>query len=50
MGTGIDVTIREATEQCDGDDGELQVRGAAMFSGYWNRPDADAAMREDGRP
>ncbi|MFZ9629392.1 MAG: class I adenylate-forming enzyme family protein [Ilumatobacteraceae bacterium] len=23
--------------------GELQVRGSTMFSGYWNRPDADAA-------
>jgi long-chain acyl-CoA synthetase len=29
--------------------GELQVRGAGMFDGYWNRPDADAeAFTADG--
>lgn len=29
--------------------GELQVRGAGMFDGYWNRPDADVeAFAEDG--
>ncbi len=25
-----------------GERGELQVRGASIFKGYWNRPDADA--------
>lgn len=28
--------------------GELQVRGAAMFSGYWRRPDADAESFVEG--
>ena len=27
--------------------GELQVRGASVIRGYWNRPDADAATFED---
>ncbi|MEP6623155.1 MAG: class I adenylate-forming enzyme family protein [Acidimicrobiia bacterium] len=28
--------------------GELQVRGASVFAGYWNRPDVDAEVFDDG--
>ncbi len=31
-----------------GERGELQVRGASVFAGYWNRPDVDAEMFVDG--
>ena len=31
-----------------GERGELQVRGAVMFSEYWNRPDATAESFADG--
>jgi malonyl-CoA/methylmalonyl-CoA synthetase len=32
-----------------GDSGEIQVRGANLFSGYWERPEANrAAFTEDG--
>jgi long-chain acyl-CoA synthetase len=31
-----------------GQDGELLVRGAGLFEGYWNRPDADAQSFVDG--
>ena len=36
---------------CEGklmDDGELALRGANVFAGYWNRPDATAAAFDDG--
>lgn len=32
----------------DGEVGELQVKGPALFAGYWNRPDATAAAFVDG--
>jgi long-chain acyl-CoA synthetase len=28
--------------------GELRVRGASLFRGYWNRPDVDAEVFDDG--
>src|SRR5690606_32026775 len=31
-----------------GEVGELQVKGPSITSGYWNRPDADAASFVDG--
>ncbi len=31
-----------------GERGELLVRGTALFSGYWNRPELDATLFEDG--
>ncbi len=31
-----------------GERGELQVRGASVFAGYWNRPDVDAEVFDDG--
>ena len=31
-----------------GERGELQVRGASVFAGYWNRPDVDAELFVDG--
>jgi long-chain acyl-CoA synthetase len=35
--------VDESGNECpSGESGELQVRGTAMFRGYWNRPDADA--------
>jgi long-chain acyl-CoA synthetase len=31
-----------------GERGELQVRGASVFRGYWNRPEVDAEVFVDG--
>ena len=31
-----------------GERGELLVRGSGMFSGYWNRPELNASVFEDG--
>ena len=31
-----------------GERGELAVRGTAVFKGYWNRPDVDAEVFQDG--
>lgn len=31
-----------------GERGELLVRGGSMFSGYWNRPEINATLFEDG--
>jgi long-chain acyl-CoA synthetase len=31
-----------------GERGELLVRGASMFNGYWNRPDLNAELFDDG--
>ena len=31
-----------------GERGELMVRGASLFSGYWNQPELNAAIFEDG--
>jgi acyl-CoA synthetase (AMP-forming)/AMP-acid ligase II len=35
-------------EVADGEVGEVLVRSPWMFSGYWNRPDASAAVLTDG--
>ncbi len=32
----------------DGETGELQLRGGAMMTGYWNQPDATRAWKPDG--
>jgi malonyl-CoA/methylmalonyl-CoA synthetase len=33
----------------DGETGEIHLRGANLFSGYWNRPDATREAFRDGR-
>ena len=38
----------DGREQPVGARGELLVRGVSMFSGYWNRPDANAQAFTDG--
>ncbi|GAA0622275.1 long-chain fatty acid--CoA ligase [Sporichthya brevicatena] len=45
---GIDVRVvdRDGTEADDGDPGELWIRGANLFSGYW--PDGQGAPDADG--
>lgn len=35
------IVDRSGAECPRGESGELQVRGTALFRGYWNRPDAD---------
>lgn len=36
------------TEMCLADDGEILLRGVNLFQGYWNAPDATAAVMRDG--
>lgn len=38
----------DGAERPAGEWGELQVRGASVFRGYWNRPDADADTFVEG--
>ncbi len=41
--------VDESGRDIDGDDpGELWVRGASIFAGYWDRPDATAEAFTDG--
>ena len=42
------VVDAEGRELPPGEAGELQVRGAAVFRGYWRRPQENAAAFEDG--
>jgi long-chain acyl-CoA synthetase len=37
----IRIVTESGQEAAAGERGELQVRGATVFRGYWNRPDAD---------
>jgi long-chain acyl-CoA synthetase len=48
--TIVDVRIadEEGNEVSTGERGEVQIKGATLFEGYWNRPDANAeAMTGD---
>lgn len=48
--TIVDVRIadEEGNEMPTGERGEVQIKGATLFEGYWNRPDANAeAMTGD---
>ncbi len=47
---GMDVRLVDETGQVVGEDvpGEIEVRGAGVFGGYWNRPEATAAAFRDG--
>ncbi len=46
---GVEGKIVDAQPQDDGPAvGELAVRGAVVMKGYWNRPDATAAVLRDG--
>jgi acyl-CoA synthetase (AMP-forming)/AMP-acid ligase II len=50
--TGIEIQIREpdgSTPVHDGEVGEIHVRGASVFLGYWDDPAATAAVLDDGR-
>ena len=38
----------EGRELASGEAGELQVRGAAIFRGYWRRPEENATAFQDG--
>jgi acyl-CoA synthetase (AMP-forming)/AMP-acid ligase II len=48
---GIEVEIRDALGQvvAEGDVGEIHLRGAAVFLGYWDDPGATAAAFAEGR-
>ena len=49
--TGLPIPAIELriAEHAPGEPGEIQVRGASVFAGYWRNPDADAAaFTEDG--
>jgi long-chain acyl-CoA synthetase len=47
---GVEGKIIDPQPQEDGGPavGELAVRGAVVMKGYWNRPDATAAVFRDG--
>lgn len=45
---GYEVRLVDPEGQEAGDEGILQVRGASMMRGYWNRPDKDAESLRDG--
>ncbi|HZW81564.1 MAG TPA: AMP-binding protein [Candidatus Deferrimicrobiaceae bacterium] len=47
---GVEAKIVEAQPPEDGDPsaGEIALRGAVVMKGYWNRPDATAAVLRDG--
>jgi len=47
---GVEGKIVDSQPQDDGSPavGELAVRGAVVMKGYWNRPDATAAVLRDG--
>ena len=46
----LDITVvdEEGKTLAAGQRGELLVRGGSMFSGYWNQPDVNATVFEDG--
>jgi long-chain acyl-CoA synthetase len=48
--SGVEVKILEPQPQEDGGQpvGEIAIRGAIVMKGYWNRPDATAAVLRDG--
>ncbi|HEY9219289.1 MAG TPA: class I adenylate-forming enzyme family protein [Phenylobacterium sp.] len=44
----IRIVDEDGVEQPTGARGELQIRGASIMRGYWNRPDANAETFVDG--
>jgi len=44
----VDVSASIAAEVSDGEPGELVMRGPQFMLGYWNEPDATAAVLRDG--
>jgi len=42
------IVAEDGAELPAGERGELLVRGTALFSGYWNRPEVNATVFEDG--
>jgi len=46
--TAIRLVDAEGREVADGENGEMQVRGPHVMAGYWNDPDATAAVLQDG--
>ena len=47
---GVEARIIDAQpqEDCGPATGEMALRGAVVMKGYWNRPDATAAVMRDG--
>jgi acyl-CoA synthetase (AMP-forming)/AMP-acid ligase II len=46
--TAIRLVDAEGVEVAPGENGEMQVRGPHVMSGYWNDPDATAGVMKDG--
>ena len=44
----LKVVDEHGAELPDGERGELLVRGTSMFRGYWNRPEINAELFDDG--
>ena len=44
----LKIVGEDGAELPAGERGELLVRGTSMFSGYWNRPEINATVFEDG--
>jgi long-chain acyl-CoA synthetase len=47
-GVEVRLVAADGNEVLEGDPGEIHVRGPNVFAGYWNDPDATAAVLHDG--